>query len=310
MIMQELDNVQINFDSSGLWVLNIALAVVMFGVALSITIDDFKHILRQPKLVLIGILSQFILLPLLTFLLIIIIEPQPSIALGMMMVAACPGGNISNFMTHLAKGNTALSVSLTAFATFLAMFMTPFNFQFYGNMYEPTAEILRTISIEPLELVKVILMILGVPLFLGMLLRSKYPQLAIKLSKLLKPFSIIVFIAIVIIAFSNNLEVFNNYVHYVLIIGISHNVFAILLGLIVAKLFSLSFKNQKTLAIETGIQNSGLGLLLIFTFFNGLGGMAILAAFWGIWHIISGLILAFYWSNKAKAKNYIETSLS
>ncbi len=310
MIMQELDNVQINFDSSGLWVLNIALAVVMFGVALSITIDDFKHILRQPKLVLIGILSQFILLPLLTFLLIIIIEPQPSIALGMMMVAACPGGNISNFMTHLAKGNTALSVSLTAFATFLAMFMTPFNFQFYGNMYEPTAEILRTVSIEPLELVKVILMILGVPLFLGMLLRSKYPQLAIKLSKLLKPFSIIVFIAIVIIAFSNNLEVFNNYVHYVLIIGISHNVFAILLGLIVAKLFSLSFKNQKTLAIETGIQNSGLGLLLIFTFFNGLGGMAILAAFWGIWHIISGLILAFYWSNKAKSKNYIETSLS
>jgi BASS family bile acid:Na+ symporter len=296
--LQELDNVQINFDSSGLLVLNIALAVVMFGVALSITIDDFKHILRQPKLVLIGVLSQFILLPLLTFLLIIIVKPQASIALGMMMVAACPGGNISNFMTHLAKGNTALSVSLTAFATFLAMFMTPFNFQFYGNMYEPTAEILRTVSIKPLDLVKVILMILGVPLFLGMLLRSKYPKLAIKFSKLLKPFSIIVFIAIVVIAFSNNLEVFNNYVQHVLIIGISHNVFAILLGLIIAKLFGLSFKNQKTLAIETGIQNSGLGLLLIFTFFNGLGGMAILAAFWGIWHIISGLLLAFYWSNK------------
>jgi bile acid:Na+ symporter, BASS family len=310
MLMQELDNVQINFDSSGLWVLNIALAVVMFGVALSITLDDFKHIFRQPKLVLVGVLSQFILLPLLTFLLIMFIKPEPSIALGMMMVAACPGGNISNFMTHLAKGNTALSVSLTAFATFLAMFMTPFNFQFYGNMYEPTAEILRTVSIEPLELVKVVLMILGVPLFLGMLLRSKNPKLAIKLSKLLKPFSIIVFIVIVIVAFSNNLEVFNNYVHYVLAIGISHNVFAILLGLIVAKLFSLSFKDQKTLAIETGIQNSGLGLLLIFTFFNGLGGMAILAAFWGIWHIISGLLLAFYWSYKAKAKNYIETSMS
>jgi len=296
--MQELDSVQINFDSSGLWVLNITLAVVMFGVALSITINDFKHILHQPKLVLVGILSQFVILPLLTFLLIIIIKPQPSIALGMMMVAACPGGNISNFMTHLAKGNTALSVSLTAFATFLAMFMTPFNFQFYGNMYEPTAEILRKVSIEPLELVKVILMILGVPLFLGMLLRSKYPQLAIKLSKLLKPFSIIIFIAIVLIAFSNNLDVFNNYIHYVLAIGISHNILAILLGFTIAKLFRLSFKNQKTLAIETGIQNSGLGLLLILTFFNGLGGMAILAAFWGIWHIISGLLLAFYWSHK------------
>jgi len=296
--MQELDNVQINFDSSELWVLNIALAIVMFGVALSISINDFKHILRQPKLVLVGVLLQFILLPLLTFLLIIVIKPQPSIALGMMMVAACPGGNISNFMTHLAKGNTALSVSLTAFATFLAMFMTPFNFQFYGNLYEPTAQILQTVKLEPFELVKLVILILGIPLFLGMFLRSKYETLAIKMSKLLKPVSIVVFIAIVIIAFSNNLDVFNNYIHHVLAIGISHNILAILLGLIVAKLFGLSFKNQKTLAIETGIQNSGLGLLLIFTFFNGLGGMAILAAFWGIWHIISGLLLAFYWSNK------------
>ena len=298
--MQELDNVQINFDSSGLWVLNIALAIVMFGVALSITINDFKHILRQPKLVLVGVLSQFVLLPLLTFLVIIAIKPQPSIALGMMMVAACPGGNISNFMTHLAKGNTALSVSLTAFATFLAMFMTPFNFQFYGNLYEPTAQILQTVKLEPFEIVKLVILILGIPLFFGMLIRSKYETFAIRMSKLLKPFSIIIFIAIVIIAFSNNLDVFNKYIHHVLAIGIGHNILAILLGLSVAKLFKLSFKNQKTLAIETGIQNSGLGLLLIFTFFNGLGGMAILAAFWGIWHIISGLLLAFYWSNTNK----------
>lgn len=300
--MQELDNVQINFDSSGLWVLNIALAVIMFGVALSITVDDFKHILLQPKIVLVGVLSQFILLPLLTFLLIIVIKPLPSIALGMIMVAACPGGNISNFMTHLAKGNTALSVSLTAFATFLAIFMTPFNFQFYGNLYEPTAQILQTVKLEPFELVKLVILILGIPLFLGMLLRSKIEALAIKMSKILKPFSIIIFVAIVIIAFSNNLDVFNNYIHYVLAIGISHNVLAILLGLMVAKLFRLSFKNQKTLAIETGIQNSGLGLLLIFTFFNDLGGMAILAAFWGIWHIISGLLLSSYWSYRTKQR--------
>lgn len=298
--MQELDKVQINFDNSGLWVLNIALAVVMFGVALGITIDDFKRLLKQPKLLFIGVLSQFILMPLLTFLLILLIKPQPSIALGMMMVAACPGGNISNFMTHLAKGNTALSVSLSAFATFLAMFMTPFNFQFYGNLYAPTAEILKTVAIEPLELVKVVLLILGLPLTLGMLLRRQNERFALKLSKLLKPLSIAVFVGIVIIAFSNNIDVFNNYIHHVLLIGIGHNILALFLGFMVAKLFGLSFKNQKTLAIETGIQNSGLGLLLIFTFFNGLGGMAILAAFWGIWHIISGLTLSFYWSFKAK----------
>ncbi len=297
--MQELDDVKINFDSSGLWVLNVALAIVMFGVALGITTDDFKHLFKQPKVVLVGLLSQFVLLPLLTFGVVIFIKPQPSIALGMMMIAACPGGNISNFMTHLAKGNTALSVSLTAFATFFAMFMTPFNFQFYGNLYEPTAEILKSVELNPFELVKLVLLILGIPLVLGMLLRKKNDKLAINLSKILRPFSIIIFGGIVVIAFTNNLDVFNKYVHHVLLIGIGHNILAILLGFMVAKLFRLSFKNQKTLAIETGIQNSGLGLLLIFTFFNGLGGMAILAAFWGIWHIVSGLFLAFYWSSKS-----------
>ena len=296
--MLELDQVKINFDSTGLWFLNIALAIVMFGVALGIRVDDFKQLFKTPKLLLIGILSQFILLPLLTFFLIIIVKPQPSIALGMIMVAACPGGNISNFMTHLAKGNTALSVSLTAFATFIAIFMTPFNFQLYGSLYEPTAQILKDVELNPFELVKLVLLILGIPLVLGMIFRYKNELLADKLSKFLKPFSILIFASIVVIAFSNNIDVFNKYIEHVLLLGIFHNILAIFLGFMVAKLFKLSFFNQKTLAIETGIQNSGLGLLLIFTFFNGLGGMAILAAFWGIWHIVSGLTLAFYWSSK------------
>ena len=296
--MQELDDVVINFNREGLWVLNIALAVIMFGVALNITLDDFKQLLKQPKPVLVGILSQFFLLPALTFVLVNILQPKPSIALGMIMVAACPGGNISNFFTHLAKGNTALSVSLTAFATFLAMIMTPFNFQFYGSLYEPTSQIIKSVELHPIELVKLVLLILGIPLVIGMFLRHKKPKLSVYLSKILKPLSILVFVIIVIIAFSNNIDVFNKYIDHVLLIGISHNILALLLGLSVAKLFKLSRKDQKTLTIETGIQNSGLGLLLIFTFFNGIGGMAILAAFWGIWHIVSGLTLATYWSTR------------
>lgn len=303
--MQELDQVQINFDSSNLWILNIALAIVMFGVALGITIDDFKNLSKQPKPVLVGIMSQFVLLPLVTYLFIILVKPQASIALGMMMVAACPGGNISNFMTHLANGNTALSVSLTAFSTFIAVVMTPFNFQFYGNRYEPTAALLEYVALSPIDLIKLVVLILGIPLLIGMLVRYRFPNFAVKASKLLKPFSILIFVAIVVIAFMNNLDVFNNYIHHVLVLGISHNVVAILLGLFIAKAFKLSFKNQKTIAIETGIQNSGLGLLLIFTFFNGLGGMAIMAAFWGIWHIISGLVLAYFWSAKKQKQHVV-----
>ncbi|MCX7550212.1 bile acid:sodium symporter family protein [Xanthomarina sp. F2636L] len=296
--MLELDQVKINFDNQSLWILNIALAIIMFGVALGIKLEDFKRLFKQPKLVLIGVLLQFVLLPFLTFLLILIIKPQPSIALGMMMVAACPGGNISNFMTHLAHGNTALSVSLTAFATFIAVFMTPFNFQFYGYLYEPTSLLLKEVQLNPLELLELVVIILGIPLILGMLLRAKNEKLAILISKRLKPLSIIVFVIIVVMAFTKNIDVFNNYAHHVIGIGILHNLLAILLGFTVAKAFNLSLENQKTLAIETGIQNSGLGLLLIFTFFDGLGGMAIMAAFWGIWHIISGLVISYYWSYK------------
>ncbi|MGV6831669.1 MAG: bile acid:sodium symporter family protein [bacterium] len=296
--MQELDNLKINFDQDGLWVLNIALAAVMFGVALNITTDDFRALLKKPKWLLSGIISQFLVLPLCTYILILLMKPQPSIALGMMMVAACPGGNISNFMTHLAKGNTALSVSLTAFATLFAIIFTPLNFQFYGNLYQPTAALLTQVSLEPFDVLKVVLLILGIPLVLGMICRRNFPEFSKKASKVLKPLSIVVFIAIVAIAFSNNLDVFNNYIQEVLLIGIVHNAMALVLGLSIAFVFMLKLKERKTITIETGIQNSGLGLLLIFTFFNGLGGMALIAAFWGIWHIISGLVVASIWSRK------------
>ena len=191
-----------------------------------------------------------------------------------------------------------MSVSLTAFATFIAILMTPLNFELYGNLYKPTAAIIKEVELNPLELVKLVTLILGVPLFLGMVLRHYNKSLSLKLSRILKPLSILVFIAIVLLAFMKNLDVFNLYIDKVLYIGIMHNMLAMLLGFLLAKGFSLKYNDVKTLTIETGIQNSGLGLLLIFSFFNGLGGMAILAAFWGIWHIISGLLLATYWSKK------------
>ena len=134
----DIDSIKINFDSNGLWMLNIALAIIMFGVALAITIEDFKRLFRNPKILFVGILSQFILLPALTFLAIILLKPHPSFALGMMLIAACPGGNVSNFFSKMANGNTALSISLTAFATLVCVFMTPINLQFWGSLYEPT----------------------------------------------------------------------------------------------------------------------------------------------------------------------------
>ncbi|MEE9364630.1 MAG: bile acid:sodium symporter family protein [Cellulophaga sp.] len=297
-----IDSVRINFDSEGLWVLNIALGLVMFGIALEISIHDFKHLLRKPKPIFTGVFSQFLVLPALTFLLVIWLQPLPSVALGMFMVAACPGGNISNFITHLAKGNAALSVSLTAVATLLAIFMTPFNLQFWGAFYEPTSVILEEVAISPLEMVQLVAMLLGVPLLMGMWVNHKKPVLAKKMAKVLKIVSLLFFVGLIFIALYNNRDIFMDYVFYILGIVILHNIIAFTTGFSIAKLMRLEPKDVKSITIETGIQNSGLGLLLIFTFFDGMGGMAILTAFWGIWHLISGLILAGFWGYKPLKK--------
>ena len=298
-----IDSIKINFDTEGLWILNIALAIIMFGVALSIKIDDFKLLIKKPKILFVGIFSQFFLLPALTFVAILIIKPHPSFALGMMMIAACPGGNISNFFSKMANGNAALSVSLTAFATLICIIMTPFNLQFYGGLYEPTNAILKTVELDPFSLFKLVLLILGVPLILGMLTNIYFEETAKKIEKKLKPFSMIIFLALIVIAVYDNLDIFLNYIHLVAGLVIFHNIGAYFIGFYTAKTFGLEKRDRKTISMETGIQNGGLGLLLIFQFFDVLGGMALLAAFWSIWDIFSGLVLAAFWTKDNKQLN-------
>ena len=293
-----IDEIKINFDTEGLWIINVAIAIIMFGVALGITMDDFKRLFNNPKIVFVGVLSQFILLPALTFLGILIIKPHPSLALGMMMIAACPGGNVSNFFSKMAGGNAALSVSLTAFATLICIFMTPFNLQFWGSLYEPTNAILETVELNWVELLKLVSLILGIPLIFGMIVKHRHSEMASKIEKVLKPISMAVFVALIIAAFSQNLDVFVNYSLLVFLLVVLHNILAFILGFYTAKAFGLNEKDTKTIAMETGIQNGGLGLLLIFGFFDGLGGMALLATFWGIWDIFSGMALATYWGRK------------
>ena len=297
--MNEIDQIILNYNQDGILLMNMSLGFIMFGVALKLTPNDFYLVLINPKSALVGFLSQFIALPFITFLLILVIQPLPSLALGMMLVAACPGGNISNFMTDLSGGNTALSVSMTAVASLLAVFMTPLNIAIWGSLYEPTAAILSAVSISFFEMAKIVGMILVLPMILGMTVRAYKPLVADKLHIFTHYGSMIIFVAIVALAFQANFQHFLDYIHIVVLIVLVHNASAILTGLGLAKLFRLPIADQKTLAIETGIQNSGLGLGLIFAFFGGLGGMAIVAGWWGIWHIFSGLGIAYYFRRKS-----------
>jgi BASS family bile acid:Na+ symporter len=203
-------------------------------------------------------------------------------------------------MTKLAGGNAALSVSLTAFASVAALIMTPLNFAIWGSFYEPTADILTRVKVAPSEVARFVLLILGIPLIIGMVINHYSTVFASKVSRFLKPVSILIFLAFVAGAFYNNLAIFMEHIHYVFILVIAHNAILYFVGFYFAKLTKLNYLNQKTLSIETGIQNSGLGLLLVFSFFDGLGGMALLVAFWAIWDILSGLLIAYFWSAKSK----------
>ena len=293
-----LDSVRLNFSQGDLLLLNLALALIMYGVALDLRWSDFKYLIQHPKAFFLGVFSQFLALPFLTWILITLLNPPPSVALGMFLVAACPGGNVSNFLTNLSKGNTALSVSLTAFSSVSAIFLTPLNFALWAGFYPPTSLLLKEISLDISEVFFTIGIILGIPLILGILTRQKLPDFSAKASKILKPLSILIFAAFVILAFSGNFELFTQYIGMIFFWVLMHNFVALGAGFLTAKVGRLPLADIKTITIETGIQNSGLGLVLIFTYFEGLGGMAIITAWWGIWHLISGMTVASLWKNR------------
>ncbi len=296
--MTEMDLVRLNFNPQSLWALNVVIGLVMFGVALDLKGSDFRAVLTSPKPVLIGLAGQFVLLPAFTFLLVLAIRPAPSIALGMMLVAACPGGNISNFLTHYAKGNTALSIAMTAISTAVAVVMTPLNLSLWGGLHPEASKILKVVALDPLEMLLAVFLLLGLPMAAGMWAGHRFPGAAARAHKPVQAASLVIFGLFVIGALAANWRYFLNYVGFVVVAVFLHNGLALATGYYVARLAGLPERDRRAVSIEVGIQNSALGLVLIFNFFGGLGGMAIVTAWWGIWHIVSGLTVATLWSRR------------
>lgn len=294
----ELDQLKINFSPQSLTALNVILALVLFGIALELRKEDFTSLLKNKKSALAALFSHFIILPVITFLLVLVIKPTASIALGMILVGACPGGNMSNFFTHLAKGNTALAVSITSVSHLLAIVLTPLNFSFYGSLYPPAAALLKEIHLSVWEVFQTITVVIIIPLVAGMLLRHYQNNFAERIMPYMKKFSLAAFVFFLVAAFASNAKIFVSTLGFILPIVVAHNALALSCGYTFARLLKLPLADSKTITFETGVQNSGLGLILIFGFFNGLGGMALIAACWGVWHLISGGALAFWWGRR------------
>lgn len=298
MIDSTLSDIQIQLNPESLWLLNLALGFIMFGIALEIKPAHFRLLWESPRAIFAGLFSQFIALQLVTLSIVWVLNPATDIALGMFLVAACPGGNVSNFMSHLARGNSALSVSLTAISSVASVIMTPLVFSTVSHIYLERTYATTNFSISFLDMFGVVILILGIPLAFGMAVAHFLPERAKMLSKGFRLASISFFALLVLFMIVQNQSAFQATIISLFGLVIVHNLAALSIGFAVALLFRLGVAERRTLSLETGIQNSGLGLLLIFSFFDKNISMALVAAIWGIWHLISGMSIALFWSNR------------
>lgn len=293
-----LDAVLIQINATGQMILGLVLALIMFGVALDLRFSDFGEVLRKPLAPLSGLFAQLVLLPAVTWAITMIMQPLPSVALGMMVVAACPGGNLSNLMTHMARGNTALSVSMTGISSLLAVITTPLNIVFWASLNPATAVLLRQVSVEPVSFIGSTVLLLGVPMVAGMTTVRLWPKLA---EKLRRPFQILSFLFLIVFivgATASNAKHLTAFLVQILPLVALHNTVAVLLGWLTARVWRLSDFDTRAMTIEVSMHNSGLGLALILNHFDALGGAALIAAGWGVWHIVSGWALAAWWKRK------------
>lgn len=290
-----IDAVLIQIDSTGQTILGLVLALIMFGVALDLRLSDFVAVLRRPLAPLTGLFAQTLLLPAMTWAMTILLQPQPSVALGMIIVGACPGGNLSNLITHMGRGNTALSVSMTGLSSVVAIVATPLNILFWASLNPATAALLRQVNIEAGPFLAQTILILGVPMLLGMSLAHWAPALAARLRRPFQILSWLVLILFILATTIANGRYLLTFLADIMPMVVLHNAAALALGWLAAKAIRMNTPDTRAVTIEIGMQNSGLGLALILNQFDALGGAALIAAGWGIWHIVSGWALATAW---------------
>ena len=288
MDMTELDSLRIVLDPIGQAGVALALMLVMFSVALGLRVDDFRFLRDQPVLFLGGVVAQVLVLPFITYLLIIVMAPPASIALGMIVVACCPGGAVSNLLTYLSRGNVAVSVALTATSSMLAAILTPASILFWSHVYEPTSSLLQTLDVSPYLFLAQTMFLLAVPLALGMTVAAKAPDVAARIKRRATLLGASVLVGVIIYGIAYFFEILVPVLSVLGVLVIVHNAVAFVTGAVAGMVLSRVTATRRALTFELGIQNAGLALVILLSQLKGLGGAAAIAAAWGVWDLIAG----------------------
>ncbi len=288
MDVTELDSLRIVLDPIGQTGVALALMLVMFSVALGLRVDDFRFLFEKPLLFLGGVAAQVLLLPLATYLLIIFMAPAASIALGMIVVACCPGGAVSNLLTYLSRGNVAVSVALTATSSMLAAILTPASILFWSHAYTPTSTLLKTLDVSPFLFLAQTTFLLAVPLVLGMMVAAKAPEVAAKIKRRTTLLGSSVLVGVIIYGIAYFFDILFPVLSVLGILVVVHNALAFATGAAAGMILSPETATRRALTFELGIQNAGLALVILLSQLKGLGGAAAIAAVWGVWDLIAG----------------------
>lgn len=291
MDTETLDSLRIVLDPLGQAGVVIALMLVMFGVALGLRVKDFRILAAQPSLYIGGVFAQVLVLPLVTFGLIHVISPPPSIALGMIVVACCPGGSVSNLLTYLSRGDVAVSVALTATSSMLAAFLTPVSTLFWAQAYAPTAKLLASLEVSPLLFIGQTTLLLAIPLAAGMIVAARAPDVAMRIRKRTTLTGATVLGGTIIYGIVYFYPILWPAVGLLASVTIIHNTVAFATGATIGWVLSRQSAVRRALTFEIGIQNSGLALIILLAQLKGVGGAAAIAAVWGVWHLIAGGLL-------------------
>ncbi|MCZ0697255.1 bile acid:sodium symporter family protein [Acinetobacter baumannii] len=267
------------------------LGIIMLGMGMTMTVDDFKGVLQSPKAVLIGVVAQFVVMPGLAFILCKLFNLPPEIAVGVILVGCCPGGTASNVITYMAKGNVALSVACTSVSTLLAPVLTPAIFYLLASQW---------LKIDAASMFISILQVVLLPIVIGLILRTWLKRQVESYIQVMPLVSVIAIVAIVAAIIGGSKAAILQSGLLILAVVILHNGFGYLLGFAAARFFKLPYAGSKAIAVEVGMQNSGLGVALAAVHFAASPITAVPSAIFSLWHNISGPALATYWASKHK----------
>ena len=279
-------------------VLSLVLATMVFSVALELKLDDFKRVAQTPKAVICGLIPQFILLPVGTWAATLVLDLPPNVEVAMILVASCPGGSLSNVVTHFGRGNTALSVSVSAVASVIALVATPFNFSWMVATNPATAGWLKTLNIDASGIWVSLFALLALPMALGLLCAHKLPALTERVRKPLGNFSLFALLAFIVLGLIKERQLLTLGLLPLLLIVVLHNASGLFFGWATSVAMGVAERDRRAVMIEGGMQNSGLALGIIAVQFNADLGMVIIASLWGMWHIVSGMACALWWRRK------------